>query len=71
MSLLQVMWTSEQITYNITMKFSVSFLFGVLDPLVNGTNRTLSLPMSNLNLNPNPLDTGLIHDNLPVPISCV
>lgn len=69
MSLLQVMWTSEQITYNITMKFSVSFLFGVLDPLVNGTNRTLSLPMSNLN--PNSLDTGLIHDNLPVPISCV
>ena len=37
MSLLQVMWTLEQITYNITMKFSVSFLFGVLDPLVNGT----------------------------------
>ena len=67
MSLLQVMWTLEQITYNITMTFSVSFL----DPLVNGTNRTLSLPMSNLNLNPNPLDTGLIHDNLPVPISCV
>ena len=65
MSLLQVMWTSEQITYNITMKFSVSFL----DPLVNATNRTLSLPMSNLN--PNSLDTGLIHDNLPVPISCV
>lgn len=65
MSLLQVMWTLEQITYNITMTFSVSFL----DPLVNGTNRTLSLPMSNLN--PNSLDTGLIHDNLPVPISCV
>ena len=65
MSLLQVMWTLEQITYNITMTFSVSFL----DPLVNGTNRTLSLPMSNIN--PNSLDTGLIHDNLPVPISCV
>lgn len=65
MSLLQVMWTLEQITYNITMTFSVSFL----DPLVNATNRTLSLPMSNLN--PNSLDTGLIHDNLPVPISCV
>lgn len=65
MSLLQVMWTLEQITYNITMTFSVSFL----DPLVNGTNRTQSLPMSNLN--PNSLDTGLIHDNLPVPISCV
>ena len=65
MSLLQAMWTLEQITYNITMTFSVSFL----DPLVNGTNRTQSLPMSNLN--PNSLDTGLIHDNLPVPISCV